>query len=94
VFFDMDVVLFDSERLYLDAVPLACTDLGCTLRAVWWIERSRYPGLRPGHCSSGSLARLYPPKVPRPSMQRFDELSVTRLRIKPGLLCEHRDPLN
>lgn len=86
VIFDMDGVLFDTERLYQEAAPLACADLGYTLP----------PGLvdaTVGLSWEGTralFADAFGPSFPVEAfvsgwIQRVDELSATQPITKPGV---------
>lgn len=86
VIFDMDGVLFDTERLYQEAAPLACTNLGYVIPP-GVIDRTvglSWPGTR------ALFVDTFGPAFPLDEFvaewtRRFDELTATQLRTKPGV---------
>lgn len=86
VIFDLDGVLFDTERLYQQAAPLACADLGYVMPA-GVIDRTvglSWPGVR------ALFVDTFGPAFPLDGFvagwtRRFDELAAMQLRTKPGV---------
>jgi HAD superfamily hydrolase (TIGR01509 family) len=85
VIFDLDGVLFDTEKLYQEAILAAATEVGCELTAAgflrmigtpWHITRSRLVDEHGATFPIDELRAAW--------LRHFDAIVAARLSLKPG----------